>query len=364
MLPNINLIVGDSNLGRQLQGRDYYSGLVIYSNEPAFTPMQIGSLAEAKANGIGTASNPLAYKLVKDYFDLNNNGLLFVAGHTASAVPDFAEVAALQTYAGNEVRIMAVHTTATYSTSMDTTLQQTLVSMDAYDGYSVGLISAKYTGSYSAMPNRRLTNPKVACVYAKDEAGFAVGKVLGRLSTLPISEAINSVALGDLTVGASEVKYLGDGTDINSVAPSSLEALVNKGYLVPRRFSGYAGTRIALDVTGIIESNDFSTLAANRIMDKAKRVIKVALLPKLSSKVRLNSAGQLRADTIADFVLVVRQALRGMVNDDDLADFSVVIPANQNILQTGVLNINVGLLMNGIANQINVNLGFVLKVSA
>ena len=87
------------------------------------------------------------------------------------------------------------------------------------------------------------------------------------------------------------------------------------------------------------------------------------MLPQLKGPLLLNGDGTLADTTIAYLIGLASVPLNAMVSANNISDFSVSIPATQNVQTTGNLIINVQLIGIATSRQMTVNIGFVLSLT-
>jgi hypothetical protein len=112
-----------------------------------------------------------------------------------------------------------------------------------------------------------------------------------------------------------------------------------------------------------IAPNDYSQIENNRTIDKATRGIYSSLLPSLNSPLQLNADGTLSETTTAYLESQAGVNLDQMVRDSELSAYACTINPAQNVLATSKIIVVVQLLINGVARQISVPIGFVPKIS-
>lgn len=108
----------------------------------------------------------------------------------------------------------------------------------------------------------------------------------------------------------------------------------------------------------IIQSSDYAYMENNRTICKAERLLYTSYLPYLNSPILFNANGTLTDITIAQFEGVGNTALDQMVRDSELSAKSVTINPLQNVLSTSTLTIAVVLVINGVARNIVIPIGF------
>lgn len=184
----------------------------------------------------------------------------------------------------------------------------------------------------------------------------AVGLALGALSKAKVSENIAWIEKFNLTgngfakpgfVGGKEIKSLGD-----------LRTLNEKRYIFTRTHTGLAGVYFNDSHTCTTGTSDFAYIENNRTVNKATRLLRTALLPKLASPVLVDIDGKLPQSVSKSFEDLCRNALEGMVANQEVSAFDVYVDPKQNILATSELKVKAEITPVGTARKIMVDLGF------
>ena len=170
---------------------------------------------------------------------------------------------------------------------------------------------------------------------------------------------------GDVTLGiyadslAVEGKIAYDAVDL-----SDLNDLDSKGYVILRKYSGLeGGVYFSSDTTASHIESDYRTLSRNRVINKSRRLVRAVLLPYVNSPILVNPAtGLLSPATITNFTNIVTAALNSMVTSGEITEIgSVIVPADQNVLQTDTVKMSYRLIPLGAAKYIEVEDGFSLS---
>ncbi|WP_166921997.1 DUF2586 domain-containing protein [Flavobacterium poyangense] len=184
----------------------------------------------------------------------------------------------------------------------------------------------------------------------------AVGMALGTISRAKVSENIAWIEKFNLTgqgfakagfVGGHEVKTLG-----------TLETLNEKRYIFARTHTGLPGVYFNDSHTCTTGTSDFAYVENNRTINKATRLLRTALLPKLASPILVDIDGKLPQSVSKNFEGLCRSALEGMVANQEVSVFDVYVDPKQNILATSELKVKAEITPVGTARKIMVDLGF------
>lgn len=217
-------------------------------------------------------------------------------------------------------------------------------------------------------------NAMVSAMQMKNEikcpVGF-IGATMGAIAKLKVCESIGWVermniagdnfqnielGFGDLTVVDGAMTSL---NAYESLAPSILDELDEKGYIFPIKYSGYTGTYISKDRT--CSDGDYRTIARNRTINKSRRAVRKALLPYVNSPLLVNpSTGYLASSKITAFKTLVGDILAAMKTAQEISGYVVNISATQNVLTDGILRISYSIVPIGTAEEILVEEGLTL----
>ncbi len=197
-------------------------------------------------------------------------------------------------------------------------------------------------------------------------SGFSIGTMgttLGNVSFAAVSESIAFVAKFNVVTGTGLDEIAFATTDLFRDISTSLKDTLNDfHYIFLRKIQGISGTFNSDSFTAITATSDFATIENNRTIDKAIRNIRTNVLPNLNSPLFVNEDGTLSEDTISLFKNDAQRALVDMVADGELSAQSVSIDPTQNVLSTSKIIITVVLVPVGVAREIEINIGFQVKL--
>lgn len=202
--------------------------------------------------------------------------------------------------------------------------------------------------------------------------GF-LGSVLGALAKANVQESVAWVKQFNLFADDFQNIELGFGDvskDSNeefislnryeSLSPSLLDDLDDKGYIFPIKYAGREnGIYISRDQT--CSQGDFRTIARNRTINKSRRQVRSALLPYVNAPLLVNpSTGYLAASKITSFKNLIGDILAKMQADQEISGYAVTIDPNQNVLVNDMLKISYVIVPVGVASKIYVEEGLSL----
>jgi len=224
---------------------------------------------------------------------------------------------------------------------------------------------------------RALAAPNVSVILGQDGAGagntlFAavdltigcLGAALGALSKATVSESFAWVKKYNMVEGTElDSPAMGEGTLIKDLTQTVLDGINTKGYIFLKKFVGLTGSYFNDNHTCDAATSDYAYIDNVRTIDKAIRGVRTYLLPELNGKLRLDpTAGTLATDTIKYFESLAKRPLAQMMSEGDLSGYDVHIDPNQDVLSTSTLHIQVSLVINGVARNITVDIGFTTTV--
>lgn len=211
----------------------------------------------------------------------------------------------------------------------------------------------------------------VAC---KDDSGVpALGSCLGMLAVRKISENLGSIdienkprskrgrqdyPLTDALLDIWKVAYLTSGVTTESVDVSVINNLKAKGFIFAASYQGYEGIFFEDSYTCVARTSDYANIEYNRVWNKAGRLIRAVLLPKVKGKVKKDpTSGYIRSTTISYWTGLVNKALEQLIVSDDISGFEVEIDPKQAPSKTTPLVVKARVVADEIVHEFNIQLG-------
>lgn len=235
---------------------------------------------------------------------------------------------------------------------------------------------------------RQLESENIAVIIAQDPAqaikdeaykGYAaVGSALGMLSVRYVHENMGSVDIENHPRTAKGTKdypltdklnrlwldaALSNGKPFSQLTVSDQKKLQDKAYNFVGNFQGYAGLFFNNSCTCTEADSDYAYIEYNAVWNKAARIIRNTLLPRVRSKVKADpSTGYISNTTISSWDALVKSALENMVASEDIADFDIYINPKQTAVSDKPFSIKVKLVADGIVHEFEIDLGFTNKI--
>lgn len=184
----------------------------------------------------------------------------------------------------------------------------------------------------------------------------ALGMVLGMAAGLPVQRKISRVKNGDL--GLTEA-FLSNGVSVANTSVADITTLHDRGLIVPRTFNGINGFFLSGDHTATTTSDDFSSLARGRVIDKALTIAYQVLVQEIDDDLVLAEGGQLPPVVIQSYKSNVDNALNAqMVSVGEASSAELIIDPNQAILASDQVTASISIVPTGYASNIVVDLKF------
>lgn len=219
-------------------------------------------------------------------------------------------------------------------------------------------------------------NEKISLMQRRNEhltpVGF-MGAMLGALAKANVQESVAWVKqfnlfsddFQEIELGFGDVNEASDETltstnSYESLSPTLLDDLDDKGYIFPIKYAGKEnGIYISKDQT--CSSGDYRTIARNRTINKSRRAVRAALLPYVNAPLMVNpTTGFLAPTKITAFKTLIGDVLAKMQAAGEISGYAVTIDPNQNVLVDDTLRISYVIVPVGVATKIYVEEGLSL----
>jgi len=388
-LPSVDIEIQNGALGLTAGSADgvaalVVSGVAVASNIDLLEPKQIFSTDEAKALGLDeaydTANGTEVWKNIKDFYAQAGEGaalwvMLYVNTTLMVTVADKANDIAKKVLdaAGGNIRLMAIGRipdgayVPAYTSGFDD---------DAYDSIAIAhALAEEYAGEFK--PLRVLigandyqgnvanltdlkgnTNNRVGVVIGNDVAtskAASIGLALGRLAANPVQRNIGRVKDGDLGVTDS---FMSDGlTTIESMTAGEQGQLHDKGYIFMRPWQGKNGYFFNDDPTATAASDDYSSIARGRVIDKAMVITYGTYIEEILDDLDVDEDGYMDAAVAKSYQAKIQNALDlGLA--DEVSSVRATVDAKQNVLSTNKVSVALAVRPKFYSKTIDVKLGF------
>ena len=332
----------------------------------------------AFTGGVGSFVDVMHYH-VAEFFRGNPLGILYVGIFPIPGVNDFSEIQTVQNFAQGKVRQVAVYRPdLTFASTQLDALQAQKVILDTNHMPLSIIYSADISGitDLSTLSDlRNLSDSGVSFCIGQDGANIGaalfvgygktiscIGYMLGTISTAKVNENIGWVAKFNASAVELDTPAFGNGALYRSLPINLLNLLDSYHYVFLKKHLGEDGTFFNFSYCAIADNSDYATIENNRTIDKAIRLVRTALLPRLNSPIYVNTDGTLSPDIIAVYEADCNVQLNQMLSDGEFSQSKVIINPAQNVLSTGKLYITIVIVPSGPAKNIVVNIGYAVKL--
>ncbi len=312
----------------------------------------------------------------------------------AQLVEDDALIAAIRSI--DDVNVLGIGglSTMVAASLADAVLLQGLVDELAVehlriDGIIVeGVGAAVATGEGGYPDLRSITAPNISYVGGQDpaiaalNAAFAkragLGTVLGSVGVRKVHEDLGSVdieekprsrrgeenySLSNETLGRWLSAALSDGTAFKSLTKAEQKNLSAKGWIYVGSFADYPGFYLSGCPTAVDKSSDYAYFNFNCIWNKAARIIRRVLIPRVRSKVPTDPAtGQIKSTWISGCEESVKNALQPMVSAGNIDESEIYINPVQVVNEDSPLRVKGKLVVGMVVHEFDVDLGLTNKL--
>ncbi len=190
--------------------------------------------------------------------------------------------------------------------------------------------------------------------------GACVGLVCGRIAAIPVQRSIARVKDGCINYDGE--LYLGDKVASNTVAT----VVSDNGFVCPRVFAGYDGYYWSDDNVATDESEDCSSIARVRVMNKASRLLNIILHERLNDEIAVSSSGFINSAWVMGLETEIKSVLLQTMGEagnigsvDETEDgVEVYIDLEQDVVSNDGFEVEVAIMPYGYGKYISASLRF------
>jgi len=257
------------------------------------------------------------------------------------------------------------------------------------DGLFVEGVGAASPIEVTAYPDlRSITAPNILYVIAQDPAiaevkasyalRAAIGTALGSVGVRRIHEDVGSVdieekprsrrgeenySLSSEQLGRWLSAALSDGKPVKSLTNAAQSSLTAKGWMYVGSFADYPGFYFNGCPTAVSKNSDYSYFNLNCIWNKAARIIRRTLIPKVRSKVPTDpNTGFMKSTWVSGCEADVLRALDAMEAAGNIDGKDIYINPAQAPSETTPMTVKGQLVVGKIVHEFDVDLGLTDKL--
>jgi hypothetical protein len=186
----------------------------------------------------------------------------------------------------------------------------------------------------------------------------AVGALLGAVSAAAVNENIGWVKKFNVYGGSLADAAIG-GKLLTEISSGDIETQHENGAIFYTIHAGKAGIYFNDSFACTEATSDFAFIENSRVMNKAVRAIRQALLPRLNSPVLVDQeTGFLSPAVVKSIEMDGRKALEELLSNQEVSGIDVYVNPEQNILSTSELLVSFEIVPTGTARTITATIGF------
>ena len=382
--PNVNITLGNGNLGRSAATDDgvaalLLTGAAVSGKLELNKHYQLSGMADLVALGAPADNNSLVYKEVTAFYEQTGDGaelhLLVVAeATTLTQMCDSAADSPLRKLidaSGGRVRLVGVNKIPPTEYEADTTqgidkdaITAAEKAQAVIESYAAGKVNPfrllmpapAFDAEVDSLFKPRESSTNAVCyVLASDDAvkhTAAIGRVLGRAASLSVHQSIGRVRSGSIGTDM----YLTDGQSYID-ADGLADSLHDAGYIIPVAYPRKNGAYLNGDPAAAPVTDDYAQLRYGRTVDKARIIVYDTLIDEILDDVDTDSDGDLSAGQRTSYEGMIENAVLTQMNGE-ITSFAVSIPEGQNILTSETIRVVCRIQPKGVVETFEVTLEF------
>lgn len=387
-LPNVNITLGNGNIGTVTLSDDGIAGLIL-TGAAVSTTLEldkvyvISSTSDLKKLGLTAENNPLAYKDVLGFYESAGDGaelhlLVVEEGTTLTEICSMEDGSPLKTLidsAAGRIRLVGININpdAEYSPTVTSGIDQDVVTavtaaqqvaesyLKQIAPFVVLLPALAWNGSTTSLYQpREGSQNSVSVVMASDgvygESEYysaAIGRVLGRLATCAVNISLARVRDGSLVADG----YLTNGKKPEE-SYSLWNALHDAGYIIYRTYIGKNGYYLNDDPTAVATTDDYHRISLVRVIQKALVICYKTYIDEIMDSIEVDpETGKVPQPMCKYYEQLLVRAINTNM-EGEISGFTAYVDANQDLISTNALKVQAKVVPTALLKEINVDLSF------
>jgi Protein of unknown function (DUF2586) len=379
--PKVSVAVASGNLLKQILVTDGVPAII----GTAQSPENIGKIntiyayEEALQKGYTEAKEPFLHRQIKEFYnELGGNMELWIMGvedtQTMAQMLSSTNANGLKkmlNFAQGRINMVYVcrlpsDTYAMPAGFLDKDVELALLASKALGQYQQSInkpVRMLIEGRINQVDANPYYSPKTAnnnyagvvLTGSKSDGSASGALALARACMYPAHVKLGNGQNGPLSM---EQSYLGAKV-LEDYSPAELDNLSDAGYIITHRRDGASGYYFGVD--NMAATDDFKILVHGRLIDKAQRVAAQVLAPFLETSFRIEASGDINAADAKYVEELVKSQIRANMGNQ-ISDVAVVVPTNQDLINTSRLSISLKIIPLGYLTWIGVELGLTKKI--
>ncbi|MCY4418880.1 MAG: DUF2586 family protein [Cytophagales bacterium] len=385
-LPKLSISVEKGGLGGVPTSQDgiaamIHTGVAISGKLKLKEPYSLFSLADAEALGINKTDHPRSYHDISSFFETAGEGselwILWV-GETetfTNILGTTSEIAKkLVEGAGGRIRLLGIShleksggSVVAASEGLKGKIHDAVPLAQAFASYfakknqplHIILSGNELTSLTDLKDYSSASHTRVSLLIGGTQVGTKaanLGLVLGQLSGLPVQRSLARVKNGSLPVS----KATFSNGEIVEKHVGKFENLHAKRYLFLRTYIGQVGYFFADDLNLSSASEDISTIADSRVIDKVIRLAYQTYVTEIGEEISVDENGKLAQAHIKYLEGKMENVLNEtMTSKGEISQAIAFIDPDQNVLSTNEVEVIIQITKVGYAKNITIKIGFI-----
>nr|MDA3852672.1 DUF2586 family protein [Bacteroidales bacterium] len=151
---------------------------------------------------------------------------------------------------------------------------------------------------------------------------------------------------------------LSDGTVFSSLSVAEQKSLTAKGWMYVGAFADYPGFYLNGCPGAVSKDSDYAYFNFNCIWNKAARLIRKTLIPRIRSKVPTDTTtGYIKSTWISGAEASIKEALQVMVSANNIDDHDIYINPAQSVGENSPMQVKGQLVVGQVVHEFDVDLG-------
>jgi hypothetical protein len=152
---------------------------------------------------------------------------------------------------------------------------------------------------------------------------------------------------------------LSGGTDIYTLTNVQVRDLTSKGYVFASSYEGFAGVFFNSSPTATALSSDYAYIENNRVWNKAARIIRTTLIPRIKSTLKKDpNTGYILATAAAGLKAICDASLKTqLIDTNEASGAEAFISPKQIVTESNPLKIRALVVVDDIIHEMTIELG-------
>ncbi|KAA6348043.1 hypothetical protein EZS27_004495 [termite gut metagenome] len=387
-LPNVNIVLGNGNIGFVSLPDDGVSALLLTGAEVSETlilnkPYTLGGSGDLKKLGVSQENNPLLFKEVSAFYKSAGEGaeLHLLVCSSATTLTQMCSASAgsplrtLLDSAAGRIRLVGINRNAPgeYTPTLQGCIDADVITaieaaqanassyMNQIAPFAAILPALGWNGETTSLYQPREGSYNCVSLVLASDGKFgdselysaAIGQVLGRAAKSTVNISIARVRDGAIAATG----FLMDGKTPEDHF-SDWRLLHDAGYLFYRTYISKNGYYLSDDATAVATTDDYHRLCLIRVIQKAVVICYKTYIDEILDSIIVDEkTGRLSQPVCKSFEQSIIRAV-GTSMTGEISGFTAYINPAQDLITSGALNVQCKIVPTALLKEINVDLSF------